>query len=56
MTEADLTEAVGLVARFYATDKRGNRRAPPSERQQIMRSLLNLGVQLSQPDPWGQRD
>ena len=51
MTEAELTEANGLVAHFYGADAQGNRRAQYEERQLIQRRLLVLGVRLTHPDP-----
>lgn len=46
MTEAELTEASGLVARFYMAPRRG---MSADERWAIQLRLLALGVTLDKP-------
>ena len=50
-TEAELSEVVGLISRYYGVDLHKIRRANYTERQQIQRRLLVLGIQLEHPDP-----
>jgi len=48
MTEAELTEASGLVARFYLASRRG---MSADERWAIQLRLITLGVKLDNPMP-----
>ncbi len=50
MTEDELVEANGLVARFYARVN-GGPRLSEDARMMIQRRLLMLGVKLSRPIP-----
>ena len=49
MTEDELQEAAGLVARFYSADAHGNHRYSFEERMRCQRRLLVLGVKLNRP-------
>ncbi len=48
MTEAEIGEASGLVARFYHRDKSGNRHSY-DHLFDIQRRLMVLGVKLNNP-------